>query len=180
MRALPALRGLDGNVFILQTDMPLLAYETLNKLQRKFYEEQADGVILTLTIENPPEFGRIIRGADGRVERVVEERDCTEEEKAINEVNVGVYYFDDRRITEALGKIDNHNAQIEYYLTDVVCVIASEDGNIQTYSIADLDEAMGVNAPYQLDYVASLDNIHHAESMYDLIDAMVRMSESAH
>lgn len=175
MQAVPLLHGHAGDVFVLYGDMPLLKPETLRQMPERLAAEQAAAVLLTLTTENPPEFGRIVRNAQGGVERIVEVKDASPEILAINEVNVGVYLFRAPLLFQALTRITNNNAQQEYYLTDVVEVLARDGHRVLTVPVEELDEVMGVNAQYQREYAERLDDIRHAESMYQLIDAVARM-----
>src|SRR6202022_4212235 len=99
---------------------------------------------------NPPDFGRIVRDAGGRVVRVVEVKDCTPEELAIREVNVGAYCFDSRALLDALSELNDDNAQGEYYLTDVFGTMASKGQQTATVVTPNLEEALGVNDPVAL------------------------------
>lgn len=175
MQAAPLLQGYDGEVFVIYGDMPLLKPETLRQLPERLAAEQAAAVLLTLTMDNPPEFGRIVRNAQRGVQRIVEVRDASPEIFAINEVNVGVYLFRAPLLVQALSQITDSNAQREYYLTDVVEVLARQGQRVVTVPVEELDEVMGVNAQYQREYAERLDDIRHAESMYQLIDAVARM-----
>lgn len=175
MQAIPLLQDYAGEVFVLYGDMPLLKPETLRQMPERLGAEQAAAVLLTLTMENPPEFGRIVRNAQGGVDRIVEVRDATPEILAFNEVNVGVYLFRAPLLFQALTQITNNNAQREYYLTDVVEVLARQGHRVVTVPVEELDEVMGVNAQYQREYAERLEDIRYAESMYQLIDAVARL-----
>lgn len=175
MQAVPLLQGYTGDVFVLYGDMPLLRAETLRQMPERLVADEAAAVLLTLTVENPPEFGRIVRNARGDANRIVEVRDASAEILAINEVNVGVYLFRAPLLFEALTRITNNNAQHEYYLTDVVEVLTRAGHRVSTVPVEELDEVMGVNAQYQREYAERLPDIQHAESMYQLIDAVARL-----
>src|SRR5690606_3015129 len=101
--------------------------------------------ILSAVIDNPHGYGRIVRGNDGTVERIVEQKDCNAAENAIREINTGTYVFDNRALFEALNHITNDNAQGEYYLTDVIEVLRSQGRKIAALPLEDADEAIGVN-----------------------------------
>ncbi len=107
------LRG-DGDVLVVYGDMPLLTAATLRRLRERRRETDAAAVALTITLDNPPDFGRIVRDEAGRVRRVVEVRDASAEELAIREVNVGAYCFSGPHLLPALERLRSDNAQGEY------------------------------------------------------------------
>src|SRR6187455_2823554 len=124
---LPQLGKNPGRVVVLYGDMPLLGAQTLASLL-ELQQRSAPGgaAILTASPDNARGFGRVLRGPNGGVERIVEEKDCTSAQKAIEEVNTGVYVFDGKALVDALPRLTNDNAQKEYYLTDVVAMLAAE------------------------------------------------------
>ena len=101
-------------------------------------------------------YGRIIRGADGAFAGVVEDKDCTPEQKKINELNVGIYVFDSKKLFSCLGELKNSNAQGEYYLTDVPAIMMGKGYKISTYTTHDDTEILGVNTPEDLALCESL------------------------
>jgi bifunctional UDP-N-acetylglucosamine pyrophosphorylase/glucosamine-1-phosphate N-acetyltransferase len=126
--------------------MPLLAARTLQSLVELQERAAAGGAaILTACPDNARGFGRVLRGPDGGVERVVEEKDCTPAQKAIEEVNTGVYVFDGKALVDALPRLSNDNAQKEYYLTDVVAMFAASGLPVAAHETEELDEIIGVN-----------------------------------
>src|SRR5258706_5986387 len=143
---LPLLGPNPGRVVVLYSDMPLLGAATLARLL-ELEERAAPGgaAILTATPGNTRGFGRILRGPNGGVERIVEEKNCTPAQKAIEEVNTGVYVFDGRALVDALPRLTNDNAQKEYYLTDVVALLAAEGLPVVAHETEELDEIIGVN-----------------------------------
>jgi bifunctional UDP-N-acetylglucosamine pyrophosphorylase/glucosamine-1-phosphate N-acetyltransferase len=171
MAAREFLEGFDGNVVVLYGDMPLLSEATIRSLVDRRDEAEAVAVALTIELDNPPDFGRIVRDASGAMVRVVEVKDCTPEELAIREVNVGAYCFDSRSLLEALGELSDDNAQGEYYLTDVFGTMAARGLKTATVVTPNLEEALGVNDPVALAFAEKLADIRYAESLYDLIDA---------
>lgn len=171
MAAREHLEGFDGNVVVLYGDMPLLAEATIRSLIDRRDETGAAAVALTIELDNPPDFGRIVRDAAGRMVRVVEVRDCTPEELAIHEVNVGAYCFDSRSLLDALSELSDDNAQGEYYLTDVFGTMAARGQRTDTVVTPNIEEALGVNDPVALAFAEKLADIRYAESLYDLIDA---------
>jgi bifunctional UDP-N-acetylglucosamine pyrophosphorylase/glucosamine-1-phosphate N-acetyltransferase len=141
--------GKDGaRVVVLYGDMPLLRAETLTTLVETYERHARGGVALMTSIpEDPRGFGRIVRAEReaARVARIVEERDASPEERAIGEVNLGVYCFDGRTLLEALPRLKNDNKQKEYYLTDIVGMFVERDLPAVPVELDDLDESIGVN-----------------------------------
>ncbi|MBK7643382.1 MAG: bifunctional N-acetylglucosamine-1-phosphate uridyltransferase/glucosamine-1-phosphate acetyltransferase [Planctomycetes bacterium] len=135
-----------GRVVVLYGDMPLLGTQTLQDLvalQRRAAEGGA--AILTACPDNARGFGRVLRGPNARVERIVEEKDCTPAQKAIEEVNTGVYVFDGKALVDALPRLTNDNAQKEYYLTDIVALMAASELPVVAHETEALEEIIGVN-----------------------------------
>lgn len=170
------LTGFEGNAVVLYGDMPLLNSETIKQLIATRNEKDAGGAILTISLDNPPDFGRIVRDDDGRVVRVVEVKDASPEVLAIKEVNVGAYCFDAPALLQALGELSDDNAQGEYYLTDVVEIMTRQGRTIETVVTPNLEESLGINDLHHLAFAEKLSEIKYAERMYDLIDAALDMS----
>lgn len=143
-------RDYDGPVLVCYGDMPMLTEETFRKAVDVHITEKNDCTVLTGISDRPLAYGRIIRGTNGEFQGVVEERDCTPEQKAINELNIGVYVFDSTRLFGALENLRNDNAQGEYYLTDAPALIMAAGGKIGTYIIRDEEQLIGVNTPEDL------------------------------
>lgn len=143
---LPQLKKISGRVVVLYGDMPLLGSATLASLA-ELQERAAPGgaALLTACPEDARGFGRVIRSREGHVERVVEEKDCSAAQKAIEEVNTGVYVFDAKALVDALPRLSNDNAQKEYYLTDVVTLLAASGLSVVAHETEELDEIIGVN-----------------------------------
>ena len=175
-QARPHLEGFQGNVVVLYGDMPLLSSETIGSLIQRRDETDAAGVILTIVLDNPPDFGRIVRDEAGRVVRVVEVKDATPGELAIKEVNVGAYCFDCQSLLSALDQLNNDNAQGEFYLTDVVGIMARQGQRVETVVSPNLEETLGINDPVHLAFAEKMSDIQYAESLYELIDATLAMS----
>lgn len=144
--------GYDGDVIILFGDMPMFTREIYEGVIRKHEESGADLTILTAIAEAPLPYGRIIRGADGKVSDIVEQKDATEEQKAIRELNVGIFVAKSRTLFEALHKIGNNNAQGEYYLTDVPKILIREGRKVETHTIRDDVAIVGVNTVEDLEF----------------------------
>ena len=150
MMAKDAFEGYTGDVVILYGDMPLFKEETYKKLIEEHQKSGADCTILTATTDDKLAYGRIIR-VGGEVSDIVEDKDCTPEQKEIKELNVGVYVFKSDVLFSNLDKIQNNNAQGEYYLTDIPKILIGEGKKIASYTTTDSSEILGVNTPEDLD-----------------------------
>lgn len=145
LQAKSYLAGKKGTTLVITGDTPLLTAETLTKLFDYHQGKNASATILTAHAENPMGYGRIIRDHVGIVEKIVEQKDATEKEARVQEINTGTFCFDNESLFEALDKIDTNNAQGEYYLTDIIEILKKEGKSIAAYQMADLSEAMGIN-----------------------------------
>lgn len=140
----------EGSMLVLTGDSPLITSETIKALIAKREKEQASAVVLTMTLDDPFGYGRIIRDENGQVERIIEQKDCTEEQALVSECNSGFYCFDSKSLFEALEKVGNANAQGEYYLTDVLEICRDEGGKVLAVQTDHPDECLGVNSRMQL------------------------------
>ncbi|WP_221469558.1 bifunctional UDP-N-acetylglucosamine diphosphorylase/glucosamine-1-phosphate N-acetyltransferase GlmU [Cohnella nanjingensis] len=145
LQAKPMLGEEDGVTVIICGDTPLVTSETIDALVALHEREGASATILTAVLEDATGYGRIVRGEDGGVLRIVEQKDCSPEEAAIREMNTGTYCFDNRKLFAALGHVTNDNAQGEYYLTDVIGILQSQGDRISASVMADPAESIGVN-----------------------------------
>ena len=143
--AQPLFSQYDGPVLVCCGDMPLVREESYRNLIETHVREKNDCTVFTGISHRETSFGRILRDESGNFSRVVEYKDCTEEEKKIQELNVGIYVFSSRFLFTALKEIKNENAQKEYYLTDVPPIIQQKGGKIGTYTTLDDEEILGVN-----------------------------------
>jgi bifunctional UDP-N-acetylglucosamine pyrophosphorylase/glucosamine-1-phosphate N-acetyltransferase len=137
-----------GTVVVLSGDHPLLSAETIAGLLSAHEEAGAAATLLTVELDDPGSYGRVVRGPDGGFERIVEAKaggDASAEELAIREVNSGSYAFDAAPLAEALERISDGNAQGEYYLTDVFALLRGEGRPVATHPADDLGATMGVN-----------------------------------
>ena len=107
--------------------------------------------MLSTIIDNPTGYGRVIRSNDGNLERIVEEMDCSEDERKIREINAGIYLFRSEVLFRYLPKVSNANVQQEHYLPDVLPMIIEDDGIVAVEQINDALEVAGVNSPEQLE-----------------------------
>ncbi len=144
--ALQALDPHDGTVIILYADMPLIDGELIRRLI-----DARDGALALVTAHMPLpcNFGRVVRH-NGRVERIVEERDASEDELAIDEMNAGLYAFDETKLRDALARLRTDNNQGEYYLTDAVALLAGSGERVVPVVAADYHTVLGVNDPTEL------------------------------
>lgn len=143
------LKGKDGTVIVLVGDAPLITAETIQNIFQFHVDGGYEVTVLTGDINNPTGFGRIVRDKKGNIDRIVEQADATEKELKITEVNSGIYCFEVKLLLESLTKLNNNNAQGEYYLTDVIGILKNEGFNIGAYKV-DFTEFMGVNSREQL------------------------------
>jgi len=139
-----------GAVLILCGDVPLLQAATLRSLCERHRKETTAVTVLTTIVTDATGYGRILKGPDGKVTRIVEERDATEAEKGIKEINSGIYCVDSQFLFDALGKINNRNAQREYYLTDIIAIAHKSGAGVASLIAADHREVMGINSPQEL------------------------------
>ncbi len=147
--------GVAGPILVLPSDAPLLSAETIERLVSHHTETGAAATVLTAVVERPHGYGRVLRQG-GRVKRIVEDRDATDDEKKVGEINTSVYCFDGRRLWPALERVRPENDQGEYYLTDVIGLLAKAGGSIEAVVVEDPDEALGVNDRKQLAALAAI------------------------
>ncbi|MEE4818884.1 bifunctional UDP-N-acetylglucosamine diphosphorylase/glucosamine-1-phosphate N-acetyltransferase GlmU [Pseudomonas alliivorans] len=145
-QALPALTA--DTVLILYGDVPLIEVETLQRLLQRVTPEQLG--LLTVTLDDPTGYGRIVRDEQGRVSAIVEHKDASEAQRAINEGNTGILAVPGKRLAEWLGRLSNDNAQGEYYLTDVIAMAVNDGLIVATEQPHDVMEVQGANDRRQL------------------------------
>lgn len=146
--ALPA--DLEGTVLVTYGDVPLLAGDTLQSLVEEHVTTQSAVTVITAHLDDPTGYGRILRGADDGVEGIVEQKDATDEQRAITEINSGIYAFDAGVLVDALRQVGTDNAQGEKYLTDVLAIARKAGGRVRAHLIDDLWQTEGVNDRVQL------------------------------
>ena len=173
LQALPLLEKAAGPVVICYGDMPFVRPATFRALVQAGSGPGVVGAILTMELENPPDFGRVVRDERGLVHKVVEVKDCTPEELAIKEFNVGVYCFDAGALGWALPRLESDNAQGEYYLTDVVQVLVEDGRRVESVRTESVEETLGINDHADLELSARLEDIARAESVSELVDASI-------
>ncbi len=174
LQAVPFLKDKQGTTLILYGDVPLLSPETLTSLLHYHFEQQATATVLTATLPDPTGYGRIVRDETGAVLRIVEHKDASETERAIREINTGIYCFDNQKLLNALTQLRNDNAQGEYYVTDCIGILREAGEKISAFVAADPDETMGVNDRVQLSqaeaYLRKRINERHMRNGVTIID----------
>ncbi|MHA5282669.1 bifunctional UDP-N-acetylglucosamine diphosphorylase/glucosamine-1-phosphate N-acetyltransferase GlmU [Corynebacterium sp. CQ3829_602738] len=147
---LSAIPDFDGTVVVTNGDVPLLTPETLQALVEKHESEHAAVTVLSLEFDNPTGYGRIIRGEAGDVLEIVEEKDATDEQRKVREVNSGVFAFDGKVLRDALTRVTPDNAQGEFYITDVLSIARNDGLRVTAFTAPDARELAGVNDRVQL------------------------------
>lgn len=166
MQAIPYLQNKKGKVLILYGDVPIVRPETLQKLIAKSIKEKECATVLTALVGNPRGYGRIIRDEVGHVKEIVEEKDATDEQRKVTEINSGIYCFDIQELILALEKIRPNNEQGEYYLTDVIKIMNDKGLKVGSMIVEDKTEILGVNDRAQLEMLTRILRIRiNAEHM---------------
>lgn len=156
MQAKEFLQGKKGKVVVLNGDVPILRPETIRNLIEKSTANKEYATLLTAIYDNPFGYGRIIRDEGGNVEGIVEEKDATESQRKIKEINAGIYCFDIEELLKALEAIDNHNASGEYYITDVIKIMNDKGLKTGAVIVEDNTEILGVNDRVQLEILTKV------------------------
>jgi bifunctional UDP-N-acetylglucosamine pyrophosphorylase/glucosamine-1-phosphate N-acetyltransferase len=155
----------DDEVLILPGDTPLIKKETIIKMFDKFEKVKPDVLLLTSILENPSPYGRIIRKG-GKIYEIKEDKDLEDDEKLIKEINTSIYIFSGKILKKYLPKIDNKNAQKEYYLTDIIKFINLDDGKIES-DFVDFEEVIGINTRKDLSNVFKIMNKRKIDELMD-------------
>ncbi|MCB9357105.1 MAG: NTP transferase domain-containing protein [Calditrichaeota bacterium] len=150
MQAEAALTDDAKNVLILSGDVPLLRADTLIRLVRDHIIAACQLTVLSTAAPNPHGYGRILRDESGSFAGIVEERDATDEQRKIREINSGVYVVEKTELFSALKDVKPNNAKAEYYLTDIVGILREQGAKIQAVSHGSFDELQGINTPEEL------------------------------
>lgn len=150
MQAEQALKNYTGPVIVACGDVPLIKPSTFRSLVEDLGDPGVKASVLTMKPDNPYGYGRIVKNSDGVFTGIVEEKDATEAERKINEVNTGTYAFDKEFLFEGLKQIDTDNAQKEYYLPDVFNYIIKTGYRVKTVCLENPIEGSGINSPEEL------------------------------
>lgn len=176
MQTADALNNFNGTALILCGDTPLLDGEELKKFCEAHKKSGAAATVLTAIMDDPFGYGRIIRDINGNVEGIVEQKDATEAQKSIKEINTGIYCIECPQLFEALSTLTNNNAQGEYYLTDVLQKLRAAGQKIGGISTTDSDMVMGINSRRQL---AVAESVMRQRILDKLMDAGVTIMDPA-
>jgi bifunctional UDP-N-acetylglucosamine pyrophosphorylase / glucosamine-1-phosphate N-acetyltransferase len=170
-QAMPHLAD-NSQTLVLYGDVPLIQHSTLHQMQ-----QAGEGlVLLTVNLANPTGYGRIVRNTDGDVQRIVEEKDATSEQREINEVNTGILLASTQQLRAWLAGLQNNNAQKEYYLTDIVAMAVAQGIPVRTVQPAHIWEVEGINSKTQL---AQLERTWQLEQATRLMAQGVTLADPA-
>ena len=150
LQAIPFFQKFNGTVLILCGDVPLVRGETLRSFINHFWENESILSVLTAVVEHPLGYGRILRSREGWLEKIMEEKDASEEERMIREINTGIFCVKAPFLMEGLTEIGQENAQGEYYLTDLVEIARRRGLRCSAHQVADPVEVMGINTRVDL------------------------------
>lgn len=164
MQAVPMLDNED-TVLILYGDVPLLGESTIDRLMEMV--DQNTLALVTVELDEPYGYGRIIRDQAGKIHKIVEEKDADESQKQITEVNTGIFATNAANLKTWLSKLNNNNAQKEYYLTDIIAMAASQGVAIRTVQPRTVDEVLGVNNKLQLAHLERVFQINNANLLME-------------
>jgi len=156
MSAEDLLGEFTGTVIVAAGDVPLISPDTFRQMADYHSQNQMECTVLSADMENPFGYGRIIRNDKGYVESIVEEKDASENEKLVTEINTGTYCFNAPYVFESLKKIGNDNAQKEYYLPDLVKIYKKNNRPVGAIKLQDPLESHGINSQEDLKMVSSL------------------------
>lgn len=174
MQAREYLQDFDGTIMVLCGDTPLLKGETLKKLFAEHKSAGAAATVLTAHMPNPTGYGRVIRDASGQVLKIVEQKDANSRELAVNEINTGIYCFERAALFDALQNINCDNMQGEYYLTDVIGILATAHSKVWAVQVDDYQDTLGINSRMQL---AEAEKIVRRRKLVELMDSGVTIMD---
>jgi len=145
-----ALSGFDGSVLVIAGDMPLVRREALAELLGERVETNDAVTIATTMLDDPTGYGRIIRDADGKLQAIVEHRDCNEQQRAIHEVNPSYYCFDARKMFAALDRVSPAAGSGEYYITEAIRILRTQGEQVSAHVMVPSEDALGINSRLDL------------------------------
>ena len=163
----PSLENFDGQVIILCGDTPLITEDTLKKFIDYHNSNNSDLTVMSTIFENPANYGRIIRENDNSLKCIVEEKDATPEQKAVKEVNAGIYCLNWNKIKQAFCQLTSNNAQGEYYLTDIIEWGNKNSLNVNAYIMENNEEIYGINSRSNLATATKLMNTRKLNKLMD-------------
>lgn len=156
MQASQQLDGFEGDVMVLSGDVPMIKARTLEQLANVHREKKCAVAFLSTEPEGPSGYGRVIRGPDGEISAIIEERDATPDQKEIREINGGVYIFDKKFLFNTLPQVSANNAQKEYYLTDIVKIALNKGQKVSALKLDDPSEISGINSREELEKLETM------------------------
>ncbi|AUZ36867.1 bifunctional UDP-N-acetylglucosamine diphosphorylase/glucosamine-1-phosphate N-acetyltransferase GlmU [Bacillus sp. MBGLi79] len=175
-QAQPFLADEKGVTIVICGDTPLLTAETMEEMLKEHTQREAKATILTAVAEDPTGYGRIIRSQNGAVQKIVEHKDASEEERLVTEINTGTYCFDNEALFRTIDQVSNDNAQGEYYLPDVIEILKNEGETVAAYQTGNFQETLGVNDRVALSqaeqFMKERINKRHMQNGVTLIDPM--------
>ena len=171
MQALPFLSQ-DGTTLILYGDVPLIRLQTLQSLIAQTQPKRC--ALLTAMMHDPSGYGRIVRDSGHAVQAIVEQKDATAEQQLIREINTGIMAIPTEYLHSWLSKLENNNAQQEYYLTDIVAMAVKQGIPVASSQVSQFSEVMGVNSKSQL---AELERIYQKQNAEKLLDQGVQLAD---
>ncbi len=161
-------------VLVLCGDAPLIRSESIEDMIQSQRENESACTVLTGILDNPASYGRIIRSSDGSIEKIVEYKDATEKEQAVQEINSGAYCFDKNALIKGLNQLSQENAQKEYYLPDLIKVFVQEGARVDGVTVNDVSEVLGINSRMDLALAEKAFqkriNLFHMENGVTLMD----------
>lgn len=163
----PQLENFDGQVIILCGDTPLISEKTLKELIEYHNTCDSDLTVMSTIFDNPTNYGRIIREQDNTLKCIVEEKDATPEQKAVKEVNAGIYCLNWSKIKSAFSQLTSNNAQGEYYLTDIISWGKQNNLNVNAYILQNSDEIYGINSRSNLAVATKIMNDRKLNSLME-------------
>ncbi|MBN1526706.1 MAG: NTP transferase domain-containing protein [Candidatus Omnitrophica bacterium] len=152
MTAKKALGPSSGDILVICGDTPLIRKETVRSIIEKHKSSGASATILTAILKDPTGYGRIVRGSEGRIAKIVEDQEASLYEEVIEEINVGTYCFKSTDLFAALARVSDDNRKKEYFLTDVIGVLSRNDKTIESVTAEDKNEIIGINSRKDLAY----------------------------
>lgn len=164
---LPYLKDFKGQVLILCGDTPLITADTINKFVEFHNSNNSDLTVMSTIFENPTNYGRIIREQDGSLKCIVEEKDAPPEQKAVKEVNAGIYILDWAKISPAFTQLTSNNAQGEYYLTDIIEWGKKNNLKVNAFILENSDEIYGINSRKNLAEATRIMNTRKLNTLMD-------------
>ena len=134
------------DIAVLYGDVPLVKKGTLRSLIKQHKASASSCTVLTVDMEDPSGYGRIIRGISGGVKAIIEDKEATAEEKRVREINVGLYCFDRKDLFEVIGRVRKSKVKKEFYLTDVIAILLEDGRKVGAFKTDDPDESIGINS----------------------------------